>query len=34
MAACAPKALVMHPGPIIRGMEITERSGGWAAVGD
>jgi aspartate carbamoyltransferase catalytic subunit len=23
MAACAPNALVMHPGPIIRGMEIT-----------
>jgi aspartate carbamoyltransferase catalytic subunit len=23
LAACAPQALVMHPGPIIRGMEIT-----------
>ncbi len=23
IAACAPKALIMHPGPIIRGMEIT-----------
>jgi aspartate carbamoyltransferase catalytic subunit len=23
IAASAPKALVMHPGPIIRGMEIT-----------
>jgi aspartate carbamoyltransferase catalytic subunit len=23
IAACAPQALVMHPGPIIRGMEIT-----------
>uniref|UniRef100_A0A7V5CT13 Aspartate carbamoyltransferase n=1 Tax=Acidobacterium capsulatum TaxID=33075 RepID=A0A7V5CT13_9BACT len=23
VAACAPKALIMHPGPIIRGLEIT-----------
>jgi aspartate carbamoyltransferase catalytic subunit len=23
LAACAPEALVMHPGPMIRGMEIT-----------
>jgi aspartate carbamoyltransferase catalytic subunit len=23
MAACAPKALLMHPGPIIRGLELT-----------
>lgn len=23
IAACAPKALIMHPGPIIRGLEIT-----------
>ena len=23
IAACAPKALILHPGPIIRGMEIT-----------
>jgi aspartate carbamoyltransferase catalytic subunit len=23
LAACAPQALVMHPGPIIRGLEIT-----------
>jgi aspartate carbamoyltransferase catalytic subunit len=24
LAACAPRALVMHPGPMIRGMEITD----------
>jgi aspartate carbamoyltransferase catalytic subunit len=24
LAACAPSALVMHPGPMIRGMEITD----------
>jgi aspartate carbamoyltransferase catalytic subunit len=24
LAACAPEALVMHPGPMIRGMEITD----------
>ena len=23
LAACAPKAMVLHPGPIIRGLEIT-----------
>jgi aspartate carbamoyltransferase catalytic subunit len=23
LAACAPRALVMHPGPIVRGLELT-----------
>ena len=34
LAACAPHALVLHPGPIIRGMEITAGVADGAAVGD
>ena len=30
----APEAIVMHPGPMIRGLEISQRGGRWAAVGD
>jgi aspartate carbamoyltransferase catalytic subunit len=34
LAAHAPTAIVMHPGPIIRGLGDHGRRGRWAAVGD
>ena len=34
LAACAPELLVMHPGPMIRGLEIAGEVADGAAVGD
>ena len=34
LATLAPEAVVMHPGPMIRGLEIRGRGGGRSELGD